>query len=39
MTIYDAMSCLAGGYPIARQNEIRDILAETVWEVLLNLEK
>eukprot|EP00117_Sycon_ciliatum_P003910 scpid25035/ scgid2046/ len=39
MTIDHAMSCPAGGYPIARHNEIRDILSEAIREILPDVEK
>eukprot|EP00117_Sycon_ciliatum_P033438 scpid91769/ scgid25728/ len=38
MTIGHALTCPAGGYPTARHNEIRDVLADTIGKVLPDVE-
>ena len=38
MTIDHAMSCPAGGYPTARHNEVRDLLAEILSETCPEVE-
>ena len=38
LTTDHAQACPCGGYPIARHNEIRDLLAEVMWEVVKDVE-
>ena len=38
MTMDHAMTCPSGGYPIARHNEIRDVIAEVLREVVHDVE-
>ena len=38
MTTDHALTCPCGGYPIARHNEVRNILADTIREVLPDVE-
>ena len=33
-----AMTCLGGGYPTARHNEIRDVIAGVLWEVVHDVD-
>ena len=38
MSVHHAMTCPCGGYPTARHNEVRDLLAAVVGEVFPNVE-
>ena len=38
MTIDHALTCPCGGYPITRHNEVRDVIADVMREVVSDVE-